>query len=126
MKLCFNQVTEYSSQSESEDGQQHSMRWDAKPHWERLEVFFFFFWLLITRQKTGEGTSKSKEEREREVETTVYTLALIFCLSTDVGQAVLFIAVQRASDKRTHAGMHTSSWINQCTLVSVISQGALL
>lgn len=65
------------------------MRWDAKPHWERLKGFI---WLLITRQKTREGTSESREERE--AETTVYTFALVFCLSTDVGQTVLFIAVK--------------------------------
>lgn len=46
-----------------------------KPSWERLKGFL---WLLITQQTTGEGRSESAAERK--VETTVYTVALIFRL----------------------------------------------
>lgn len=69
LKSFFNQAVEYCTERKGgwcKEREQHSMRWNAKPCWERLKGFL---WLLITWQKTGEG--RSEREEERKVETTV-------------------------------------------------------
>lgn len=122
-KLCFSRATECNSRRERQAGLKLSRGWDVMPCWDRSRV-------SLALKYTAEDGRRQERVRKRERVKQRHTLSLLSLVSKQMSTRLLSLLQYKGPLTNTlilaqrHA--HASSWINQCLLLSVISQGSLL